>query len=114
MPWVTNQTAALNRAIAVIASLFSALGIHFSFSATQGVLTITGLTIAGIAGFVWHWLVSFVSQQLIFQTAVNKTPVIPPELATALSEWVKVQAGLPSSKDLDQAVAEKSIAKGAS
>jgi hypothetical protein len=99
VPWLNTETAKLNRMVAVAASLFSSVGIHFTYSVTQGVLTITGLTLAGVGAFFWHWLTSFVSQQLIFQTAVNKTPALPAGLLTALAEWTKAQQGLPSAKD---------------
>lgn len=113
VPWLSAETPKLNRAAAVVTSLGTALGIHITFSADQGVLMITGLTLAGIGHFAWQWLVSFVSQQVLFQATV-KAPTIPPELLSALTEWVKQQQGLPSSRDLDQVTTEKSFAKGAS
>lgn len=107
VPWLNKETAQLNRAVAVGASLFSSVGIHFTYSTAAGVLTITGLTLSGIGQFLWHWLTAFVSQQLIFQTAVNKG--VPPELVSALAEWAKTQQGLPSARDLDAAAEQKAF-----
>jgi len=68
-PWLTTETAKLNRAVAVILAGAAAVGVHTQFSG--GTLTITGLSVMGILGLAWEWLKSFVYQQLIFQTAVK-------------------------------------------
>lgn len=95
IPWISTETSKLNRLIAVLASLFSSVGIHFSFNAAAGTLVITGLTLAGILGFAWHWLTAFVSQQLIFQTAVQK-PLNPEDITTAIVNAI-AKAPAPAS-----------------
>ncbi len=44
LKWIKIETAPL---ISVLSAILIALGIHFSFDATAGTLTITGLTLAG-------------------------------------------------------------------
>jgi hypothetical protein len=113
VPWLTAETGQLNRLVAVVASLCSSVGIHFTFSVAAGTLIVTGLTLAGIGQFAWHWVTAFVSQQLIFQTAVNKPAgTVSPELTTALSEWAKSQQGLLSAKDLNTTATEAALRVG--
>jgi hypothetical protein len=88
IPWLTMETGRLNRVVAVIASLLSAVGIHFTYNRSQGVLVISGLTLVGIATFAWRWLVSFVSQQLIFQTAVQKPAVTPEQISAGIQQAI--------------------------
>lgn len=71
IPWVTQETAKLNRILAAGAAAAAAVGIHASFSQEAGVLTITGLTLAGIAHFGWQWLSSFVFQELTYRVAIK-------------------------------------------
>lgn len=95
IPWMTAETGTINRVVAVLAALCSSLGIHFSFNAAAGTLVIAGLSLAAVGGFAWHWLTAFVSQQLIFQTAVQPKQLSAAELATAIAHAI-AQAPAPS------------------
>lgn len=99
VPWMTAETGTINRVVAVLAALCSSLGIHFSFNAAAGTLLIAGLSIANVGGFAWHWLTAFVSQQLIFQTAVQPKQLSASELATAITTAI-AQAPAPDGKTI--------------
>ena len=97
IPWISAETSKLNRLIAVLTSCCSAVGIHISFSAAAGTLVITGLTLTGVLTFFWHWLTAFVSQQLIFQTAVQKQ-LSPDDVTKAIVNAIaKAPAPVPET-----------------
>ena len=67
---LTPSTVTLNRLASFIAAAATATGIHVAFSA--GTLTITGLTLSGIAAAVIAWFKSYVMNELIYQGVVKK------------------------------------------
>ena len=71
-PWLSMETAKLNRVVAVILSGIGALGVHANFDQTSGVLTITGLTVVTILHGLWDWAQAFVTQQVIYDGVVQK------------------------------------------
>lgn len=54
-PWITTETAKLNRVAAVVLSGLAALGLHFQFNHSAGSLLITGLSLQGFLLGAWHW-----------------------------------------------------------
>ncbi len=81
-PWLNAQTDKLNRAVALVFSGLAALGIHTShtWSASSGVfvLTVKGLTLAGILAAAWAWLKSFAVQEFVYRaTRGNGAPAAP-------------------------------------
>lgn len=43
----------------------SAVGVHASFTESTGTLVLTGLTVAGVAHGVWHWVQSVALQEFV-------------------------------------------------
>lgn len=72
-PWLTVETQKANRIVGVIVAFGASIGVVATFDHTAGVLTITGLTLAGLG----HGLARFV-QQWVFQQVAYKTVVAPP------------------------------------
>lgn len=70
-PWLTVETSKLNRIAAIAIAGLATLGVNYSFDHTTGTLMITGLTLTGIGTALWNWIVSFVSQQIIFKATVS-------------------------------------------
>jgi hypothetical protein len=58
-PWLTAETDKANRIVAIILSGAASVGIHATFNHEAGQLVITGLTLASIATFAWHWIQQF-------------------------------------------------------
>jgi hypothetical protein len=70
IPWITQDTATLNRLLSALAAAAAAVGIHASYSA--GTLTITGLTLSGIVLAALTWLKAFAFNEIIYQAAYNR------------------------------------------
>ena len=70
-PLMDKETANLNRLVAVVASFLVAVGIHFSFDTSAGVLTITGLTAGNIVHGLLAWVQQFAFQQGAFKLLVK-------------------------------------------
>ena len=70
-PWITHQTAVLNRVAGIVIAGVSALGVHVVFSADAGTLTITGLTASGILATLGNWLKQWAMQQFAYRSAVK-------------------------------------------
>lgn len=74
VPWITKDTAKINRLVAVLLSGVAALGVTWVFvPSTNGAhtLTITIPSIAVIASSAWIWLKSFAIQEWIYRSSVN-------------------------------------------
>lgn len=69
VPWITTQTRRINRAVSLVLSAATAVGITVHFD--HGVLTVAGLTLGSILTFAFTWAKSFVLQELVYQTAAN-------------------------------------------
>jgi hypothetical protein len=69
IPWITHETERLNTITAVIVSGLAAAGIHFRFEGEAGVLTISGLTLAGIIHALWEWAKAYILQEYVSKTA---------------------------------------------
>lgn len=70
-PLLTSKTVALNRLVAVIGSGVAAFGVHAAFNNTAGVLTITGLTTAGILAGGKEWIRTFLIQEIGYQNLIR-------------------------------------------
>ena len=70
-PFITAESAKLNRYLAVCASALAAAGIHFNFNHDAGTLVISGLLLSNLLHFAGAWLRSFVFQEIIYQAAVK-------------------------------------------
>lgn len=61
-PFITTETAKLNRALAVVLSGLSALGIHVVCSKVNHSCTLTWVDGMTIVTVLWHWVGQFVLQ----------------------------------------------------
>ena len=62
---------AAQRAMGIVIAVAASVGVGYTYDAHAGVLTITGLTAAGIGAVVVDALRQFVMQELIYRTAVK-------------------------------------------
>jgi len=70
-PWITAEKTKLLRALAVIGAAAGAVGIHYTWNPAAHSLTIENLTIAGIVGMAVALVKSFVTQEIIYQSAAK-------------------------------------------
>lgn len=70
-PLMQKEAAWLNRGFAAIMALAATIGIHYTYDAVTGVMTITGLTAVGILTGLWQWFVQFALQQGAFKLIVQ-------------------------------------------
>jgi|HubBroStandDraft_3_1064219.scaffolds.fasta_scaffold47252_4 hypothetical protein len=71
-PWLSDESSNFAlRLASVFTALGSAVGIHFVYSASEGTLMVSGLTMAAILPAGWAWLKQLVWNELVFQTAVK-------------------------------------------
>jgi hypothetical protein len=64
-PKIATISPTVKRSAYWFIAMLAALGIHESFNPGTGVLTITGLTIGGIAHGLWHWVQSVSLQEFV-------------------------------------------------
>lgn len=70
-PFASVDNARLNRALAMITSFVTAIGLHFTFDSQAGVLTITGLTLVNVAHTVWAWVQQYALQQAAYKGLIK-------------------------------------------
>jgi len=70
-PLMQKEAAWLNRAFAAFMAAIATIGIHYTYDAITGVLTITGLTAIGTLTGLWQWFVQFALQQGAFKLIVQ-------------------------------------------
>ena len=70
-PWLTDETVKLNRLAAIALAAVRAVGINYTWNPADHSVLITGLTLAAICGGAWHWLQSYVVQQMIYRASQN-------------------------------------------
>lgn len=71
-PFITAESAKVNRFVSVVLSGLSALGIHVVCSKLNHSCVFTwtdGITVLTV---LWHWVSQFVYQHLIYKVAVKK------------------------------------------
>lgn len=59
-PWMTAETAKLNRIVAIVLSGLATLGIHVVCSKVNHSCTVTWVDWTTIVGGLWQWLAQFV------------------------------------------------------
>jgi hypothetical protein len=72
-PWLTVESQKLNYIVGVVVAFGASVGVVATFDHTAGVLTITGLTWAGLG----HGAARFI-QQWVFQQVAYKNLIAPP------------------------------------
>jgi hypothetical protein len=75
LPWISHWTPKMNRAVAIVSSFLTAIGVHVAYSSVEHTLLISGLTLTGILGMMWVWLKQFALQEYVYQSAANRTKV---------------------------------------
>jgi len=70
-PFVQENMASLNRAFAAMVAFIASIGIHYTFDAELGVLTITGLTTATILHGSWAAIQQFAMQQFMYKGVIK-------------------------------------------
>lgn len=71
-PWLDDGAKKVNRFIAIVLAGVGAVGIHTQFDSEAGILTITGLTVAGIVHGAGEWIRAVVFQELIYRGVVDR------------------------------------------
>lgn len=75
--WINAGSGKVNRLISVVAAAASAQGIGVTWDTEHHALAITGLTLAAVGGFAWHWIQQFGLQEWIYRSAIYKSPNAP-------------------------------------
>lgn len=74
-PWLTKESAKLNRIVAAVIAALNAIGVHLAWSsgsvAGSYSILVSGLTLTGVATGIWVWLKMFVFQQIIYHSTVK-------------------------------------------
>lgn len=93
-PLVSYTTDKLNRTISAVIAFVAGFGIAINFDDSAGVLTVTGLTIAGLWTGTLHAV-----QQFLMQHTVYKLAVAPPPPGVEQAIVRNAEAGYLVSKD---------------
>jgi len=106
VPFISHNTAALNRCLGWFAALVSSVGLHYTYDASTGTLVLTGLTAGALAASAWATVQSYAAQWLIYKgivkgpaqvklateaagAAPGQTPVVPvPAMGPELPEKI--------------------------
>ncbi len=80
LPFITQQTAGLNRFLSAVAATLATVGITVHYDPTGGVLTLSGLTLANLIPFLSTLLSQGAIQELLYQAGFKVKPasVAPP------------------------------------
>lgn len=75
LPWITASTDKINKTVGAAVAFLATLGIGLatSWESSTGTftLTVSGLTTASLATFVWQWVQQFVLQQAAYHGIVK-------------------------------------------
>jgi hypothetical protein len=74
-PWIQAGQTKLLRALSALVAAAAAVGIGYTWNAHDHSLTITGLTLSGIAIAFWAWLKQFAVQEFMYRAT---KPALPP------------------------------------
>jgi hypothetical protein len=85
VPFINQHSAGINRMVGWGSALLSATGLHYTFDAHTGTLTLTGLTLMTIAHAVWDTTKSYAFNWLIYNGMVKGRAAD----VTAISEGVR-------------------------
>ena len=97
IPFVTQHSTGINRALGWATALMSATGLHYKYDASNGTLILTGLTLTAIAhasydtvqSYAFNWLIynglvkSRAADVAAVAEGVRTIPVAPPGVVTA-------------------------------
>lgn len=73
IPFINANSLWVNRLVALLAAIATSIGLHWTFDAQAGSLTITGLTAMGILGSGWEVAKSYAMQHILYlQTRAAK------------------------------------------
>jgi D-alanyl-lipoteichoic acid acyltransferase DltB (MBOAT superfamily) len=86
-PFITTETAKLNRAAMIVLSGLGTIGVHFSYNREAGSLLITGITAATVLSGLWHWIV-----QCFITHGWYKGPAMTEQVLAILKQYI---ASLP-------------------
>lgn len=80
-PYITADTAKLNRFVAVLAAAVGAIGVHIAWNqgAVPGsyMIEVTGLTLTGVAIGAWALVKQVVYQEIIYRATRNNSAPTP-------------------------------------
>ncbi len=90
-PWFDQSTTSLNRVFSAVGALVSAVGVGVAFAPVVGVegaytISLTGITLSGIALGAWHWINQFAFQQITYDLVVSKTSPQTPQAVTTVPQ----------------------------
>jgi hypothetical protein len=88
LPWISHWTPRVNRAVAIVSSFLTAIGVHVAYSSVEHTILISGLSLTGIFGMVWVWGKQFAFQEYIYQSSANRTKVDLPGGAVVAGQQV--------------------------
>lgn len=95
---LSMDSARVNRIVSAIAALLTASAIHWTWDSASHVLTISGLTLSAVAGFLWGAFQQFVGQEYLYQA------VYAPKEAARQALAVQVAAQIGSVSQATKAV----------
>jgi len=101
-PWLSAHTKTLNRVVAVGLSGLTSLGV--TFTGTGGwqeggtlLVTIPSVTLIGLG--LWHWLQSFVLQQMLYHAAVKPQAPRNLKVDTIVADTVNLAVPAPTKAE---------------
>lgn len=71
IPFVSQHSAGINRAISWGAAIVTGTGIHWMYSTENGTLLISGLTVASVSSTVLNTIQSYFAQWLVYNAAIK-------------------------------------------
>lgn len=97
-PWLSSETAKVNRIAAIVLSGVATLGIHLTFNRQAGSLVITGLTLNTILVGGYHWLIQFVYTHGWFKATSASDQILQllKQVLNSQASGIGGQAQLPS------------------
>lgn len=73
VPWVSDHTKGINRALTGLTSFIATIGIHYTFDPTAGVLVIGGLHTQTLLEGGWAWIEQWAFQAVAGDVIIAKT-----------------------------------------
>jgi len=80
LPFIHDGTGKLNRFLSALAASAATVGMTMHYQAEGGILTITGLTLAGAVSFLLTLVSQGAIQEVLYQTAFKKNGLPPVKL----------------------------------
>jgi len=70
--FLAADTTTINRIVSALLAAVAAVGINWTYDSSQGVLTITGLTLVSVTATGWEWVKQFAVQQVLYDGVIQK------------------------------------------